>query len=67
MKNKKIGIFTGSRSEYYLLQPVIEKLNNSKNIDLTLFVSGSHLDKKFTTNLDKELSLLNINHIKIQI
>ena len=67
MKNKKIGIFTGSRSEYYLLQPVIEKLNSSKNIDLTLFVSGSHLDKKFTTNLDKELSLLNINYIKIPI
>ena len=67
MKKKKIGIFTGSRSEYYLLKPIIENLNRASFIDLTLYVSGSHLDKKYTENLNKELKSLKIKYIKIPI
>ncbi len=67
MKKKKIGIFTGSRSEYYLLKPIIENLNRASFIDLILYVSGSHLDKKYTENLNKELESLKIKYIKIPI
>ena len=67
MLKKKIGIFTGSRSEYYLLKPIIEKLNSASFIDLILYVSGSHLDKKYTENLNKELESLKIQYIKIPI
>lgn len=47
MKKKLIGIFTGSRAEYGLQYPIIKAIQNHKNLDYLLIVSGTHLDKKF--------------------
>lgn len=43
MKKKKICVFTGTRAEYGLLRPVIQRLSCSAEIDFRLIVSGSHL------------------------
>ncbi len=42
---RKYGLVTGSRSEYGLLRTLIKRINNSKNIDLKIIVTGSHLSK----------------------
>ena len=50
---KKFSVFSGSRSEYGLLKSLIKKLNKSKNIDLDLIVSGSHLMEKFGNTIEE--------------
>lgn len=40
---KKVGIITGSRSEYGLLKPLIKRMIKSDQIDLQIFVTGTHL------------------------
>ena len=45
--NTKIVVFTGNRAEYGQLKYLIELINNSKNLELKLFVSGSHLSKRY--------------------
>ena len=47
--------FTGSRAEYYILRPLLKKLNNTKNINLELIVSGG---------ITKELNNRTISDIK---
>jgi len=44
---KKVCVFTGSRAEYGLLRPLIEKLGNDGGFDLKLLVSGMHLSEEF--------------------
>lgn len=44
---KKICIVTGTRAEYGLLKPVIEKVNTSENMELQLVVTGMHLSSEF--------------------
>ena len=44
---KKICIVTGTRAEYGLLKPVIEKVNTSVNMELQLVVTGMHLSSEF--------------------
>ena len=44
---KKIYIITGSRAEYGLMQILIKKLHNDKNIDMKIFVTGMHLSPEF--------------------
>jgi GDP/UDP-N,N'-diacetylbacillosamine 2-epimerase (hydrolysing) len=44
---KKIGVFTGTRAEYGLLFPVIRALHQSAAFELSLYVSGSHLDERY--------------------
>lgn len=43
---RKITVTTGSRSEYGILKPVLQNLSQSKNLELSLIVSGMHLSKK---------------------
>tara|TARA_Y100000748_G_scaffold299978_1_gene297717 strand:- start:1041 stop:2207 length:1167 start_codon:yes stop_codon:yes gene_type:complete len=43
---KKICVLTGARSEYGLLKPLLEELDNSSYFDLELVVTGSHLSSK---------------------
>ena len=43
----KIGVFTGTRAEYGLLKPLIEKINRDCELELYLIVTGSHLEEKF--------------------
>ncbi len=44
---KKICIVTGTRAEYGLLKPVIEKVNNAENMELQLVATGMHLSPEF--------------------
>ena len=43
----KICVFTGTRAEYGLLRPLLFKLKEDKEIDLTIVVSGGHLSEKY--------------------
>jgi len=44
---KRICVFTGTRSEYGLLYPLLKKIQKSKDFDLQLIVSGMHLSSEF--------------------
>jgi len=43
---KKVIAVTSSRADYYLLRPLLIKLNKIKGIQLEIVVTGSHLLKK---------------------
>lgn len=44
---KKICVVTGTRAEYGLLKPLIEKIDHDKNMELQLVVTGMHLSPEF--------------------
>ena len=44
---KKILVFTGSRADYGLLKPLIERLKNDKKIKLILVAGSHHFSKTF--------------------
>lgn len=44
---KKICVVTGTRAEYGLLKPLIEKINKDEQLQLQLVVSGMHLSPEF--------------------
>lgn len=44
---KKICVVTGTRAEYGLLKPLINKINLDETIQLQLVVTGSHLSPEF--------------------
>lgn len=44
---RNITIVTGTRAEYGLLKPLIRKINESANFNLTLVVTGMHLSPEF--------------------
>jgi UDP-hydrolysing UDP-N-acetyl-D-glucosamine 2-epimerase len=44
---KNICIITGSRAEYGLLKGLIKEISNDKNLNLILFVTGTHLEEKY--------------------
>ena len=44
---KKFYIITGSRADYGLMQILINKFHNDKNIELKIFVTGMHLLPEF--------------------
>ncbi len=65
MKRKKIIVFSGSRSEYSLLEPIINELINSKKFYLTLVLANSHFQKEFgytfsEVNQRKKLQIISI-------
>lgn len=43
----KVCIFTGTRAEYGLLQPLIQELKRLDTVELRLLVSGTHLSPEF--------------------
>lgn len=47
MKKKVIAVFTGNRSEYGLLLPILNSINNCSNLEFKLIVSGSHLENVY--------------------
>jgi GDP/UDP-N,N'-diacetylbacillosamine 2-epimerase (hydrolysing) len=67
----KLCVVTGSRGDYDLLYPLIKIFKESKKIKLNLFVTGSHLKKKFGFSkkyiindgfeITEEISILNKN------
>ena len=44
---KNIGILTGTRAEYGLLKPVMQKVEQDKDLNLCLIVTGMHLSDQF--------------------
>ncbi|RZD45056.1 MAG: UDP-N-acetylglucosamine 2-epimerase (hydrolyzing) [Thaumarchaeota archaeon] len=42
---KKIAVVTGTRAEYGILRSLIHEINQNKNFELILVVTGSHLSK----------------------
>lgn len=44
---KRICIITGTRAEYGLLKPVIERINKDKELELYLIATGAHLSPEF--------------------
>lgn len=43
----KIGVVTGTRAEYGLLKPLLQKISQDKNLELCLIVTGMHLERQF--------------------
>lgn len=50
---RKIAVFTGTRAEYGLLYWIIKGLNESPNIELQLYVGGTHLSPKFGNTVEQ--------------
>lgn len=44
---RKIAIVSGSRSEYGLLRPVIDAIERSSDLEMSLVVTGSHMEEMF--------------------
>ena len=44
---KKVCVITGTRAEYGLLKPLIEKINRDNSLDLKLIATGMHLSPEF--------------------
>lgn len=44
---KKVCVVTGTRAEYGLLKPLIEKINNDAELQLQLVATGMHLSPEF--------------------
>ena len=44
---KKILAVTGTRADYGLLSKTLKAINQSKNLSLSLCVTGTHLSKSF--------------------
>ena len=43
----RVGVVTGTRAEYGLLKPLIEKINRDCGMELCLIVTGAHLEERF--------------------
>ena len=70
MKKKlKVSIFTGNRAEFGLLSPIIKRISKSKNIDESVIITGSHLDKNYGFTSKEILSdgIKKIYKLKIKI
>jgi len=44
---RKICIFTGTRAEYGLLKPLLDKIKKDRQLELQIIVSGMHLSTEF--------------------
>lgn len=49
---KKICVFTGTRAEYGLLKPLLERIRQDKALTLQLLASGTHLSAEFGNTVD---------------
>lgn len=71
MKKRKILVTTGSRAEYGIIKPLLEKIIENKTMELILVVTGSHLSKEYGNSIKqikndgfKITELIKINHKK---
>jgi UDP-N-acetylglucosamine 2-epimerase (non-hydrolysing) len=49
---KKVGYVTGSRAEYGIMRRYLQELNQHKDIDFGLLVTGTHLEKEYGYTVD---------------
>lgn len=61
---KKIGVVTGTRAEFGLLIPFLEKVVNSPHLELLLYVTGIHLLKKFGNTIE-EIQKYNFPNVRV--
>lgn len=62
---KKILVISAGRSDYDRYYPILEKLEKRKNIDLHLFLTKAHQDKKYGKTIsfvDKKFKILKKNY-----
>lgn len=52
-KKRKIAVVTGTRTEYGILKPLMEKIKNSKCLKLNLIITGIHLLKKYGLTINE--------------
>ena len=50
---RTIGVLTTSRAEYGILRPVLKEITAAEDLDLQLFVGGSHLSPEFGNTVDQ--------------
>jgi len=50
---RKIAVITGTRAEFGLLLPLIEKINSDRELELQLIVTGMHLSPEFGHTIDE--------------
>lgn len=53
MKKRTIAVFTGNRSEYGLLRPVLDVIRGHPALDYMLLVSGAHLSESFGHSINE--------------
>lgn len=74
---RNIAVVTSNRSEYGLLKNIIEKIEISSELELSLIVTGSHLSKKYGETINEilednyaisaKISIINNNSISNQM
>lgn len=50
---RKIAVVTGTRAEYGILKPLLEKIVESRDLELNLIVTGMHLLKKYGLTINE--------------
>lgn len=65
--NYKVCVITGTRAEYGLLRELLFKFRDNNKIDLTLVVTGSHLDNSFGNTQEEIIEDGFPDYIKIPI
>lgn len=53
IQKRKICIVTGTRADYGILKPVMQKIVESDFFDLQIIATGTHLEEKFGYTLDE--------------
>ena len=62
---KNIGILTGTRAEYGLLKPVMQKVEQDKDLNLCLIVTGMHLSDQFFLYGTPEYTPVSYTHLTL--
>ncbi len=50
---RKIAVITGTRAEYGILRPLLEKIRTSEKLELLLLVTGLHLLERYGHTIDE--------------
>ena len=50
---KTIAVVTGTRAEIGILNPLIDKIYNSKKLKLQLYVTGMHFLKEYGKSIEE--------------
>lgn len=50
---RKIAVVTGTRAEYGILKPLLEKIKGSNSLELNLIVTGMHLLEKYGLTINE--------------
>ena len=53
MEKKRIGVVTATRAEYGLLKNVMREINKDEELELVLFVTGTHLSRDYGYTVDE--------------